>query len=281
MNRSINKSLLDNILRYIGLAFFFFFTLIWLMPLIWIFLSSLKTYQETVQLPVQILPRNFYLGNFPELFNRLNYAVFFRNSVFVTACILTLQLTLSSLAAYAFARMEFPFRNQIFISLFIAMMVPLQMILIPRFRLILALGWVNTHMGVVFPSIFSVVLTFFIRQQILGLPRSLDESAYIDGANHWIIFSRIVMPLCKSAILATGLMCLVFAWNQFLWPLIVLSRPRLYTLSIGTALLQGMNDTRENLLMTAAFVVSMPIITIFLIAQRHFVLGVAMTGIKE
>jgi multiple sugar transport system permease protein len=103
----------------------------------------------------------------------------------------------------------------------------------------------------------------------------------MDGANHWIIYWYIVMPLCKGAILATGLMCLVFAWNLFLWPLIVINNPDWYTLSIGTANLQGQNLTKENLLMTAALLVSFPVIVIFLFTQKHFISGVAMTGIKE
>jgi multiple sugar transport system permease protein len=185
------------------------------------------------------------------------------------------------MAAYGFARIEFPLKNAVFMSLFIALMVPLQMILVPRYMMMISFRWIDSYLGVIVPCIASVTVTFFIRQQIMGLPRSLDESALIDGANHWIIYSRIIMPLCKSALLATGLMCLVFAWNQFLWPLIVLNSPRMYTLSIGTANLQGQNDTRENLLMTAGLLVSLPVIIIFLFTQKHFVRGVAMSGIKE
>ncbi|MDR2483119.1 MAG: carbohydrate ABC transporter permease [Treponema sp.] len=269
------------LLRYGALLIFMLLTLLWLLPFLWIFLSAFKTYPETVRLPVKLLPQGLYLGNFTELLGRMKFVTYFKNNVIVTLGILIPQVFLSAMAAYGFARLEFPLKNGIFMSLFIALMVPLQMILMPRYNMMLAFGWIDSYLGVIIPCIPSVTVTFFIRQQLMGLPKSLDESAIIDGANHWVIFSRIILPLCKSAILATGLMCMVFAWNLFLWPLIVINNPEWYTLSIGTANLQGQNMTRENLLMTAALLVSAPVIVIFLITQKHFISGVAMTGIKE
>lgn len=267
--------------RFAGLALFLLITLAWLVPFLWIFLSAFKTYPETVRLPVRFLPKELYTGNFGELLGKMNFLVYYKNNVIVTLGILIPQVFLSSMAAYGFARINFPFKNGIFMSLFIALMVPLQMILMPRYAMMVSFGWIDSYLGVIIPSIPSITVTFFIRQQILGLPKSLDESAIIDGANHWIVYWRIIMPLCKGAILATGLMCLVFAWNLFLWPLIVINNPDWYTLSIGTANLQGQNLTRENLLMTAALLVSFPVIVIFLFTQKHFISGVAMTGIKE
>jgi len=247
----------------------------------WIFLSSLKTFPETVRLPVQFLPKNFYTGNFTELLVKMNFLDYYKNNVIVSLGILIPQLFLSSMAAYGFARLDFPFKNGIFMSLFIALMVPLQMVLMPLYNMMVSFRWIDSYMGVIIPCIPSITVTFFIRQQIMGLPRSLDESAIIDGANHWVIYTRIIMPLCKGALLATGLMCLVFAWNLFLWPLIIINSPRWYTLSIATANLQGQNETRENLLMTAALLVSTPVIVTFLFTQKYFISGIAMTGIKE
>jgi multiple sugar transport system permease protein len=265
----------------IGFGLFFLITLVWLFPFMWIFLSSFKTYPETVQLPVRLLPKGFYTGNFSELLGKMQFIRYYKNNLIVTLGILAPQIFLSSMAAYGFARISFPCKDGIFMSLFIALMVPLQMILMPRYSMMIAFGWIDNYLGVIIPCIPSVTVTFFIRQQIMGLPKSLDESAFIDGANHWIIYWHIIMPLCKGALLATGLMCLVFAWNQFLWPLIVINNPDWYTLSIGTANLQGQNLTKENLLMTAALLVSAPLILIFLFTQKYFISGVAMTGIKE
>ncbi|HOX32908.1 MAG TPA: carbohydrate ABC transporter permease [Spirochaetales bacterium] len=257
-------------------------SLVWLLPFAWVLLSSLKTYRETVKLPIDFLPASFTnLANYRELLVRLNFIAYYKNNLIVTAGILLPQLFFSSLAAYAFARIEFPFRDAIFVSLLVALMVPIQMILMPRYNMMIKFGWFDTYWAVIVPSIPSVTTTFFIRQQILSLPKSLDESAYMDGAGHFRIYWSIIMPLCKSALLAMGIMCVVFAWNDFLWPLVVINKESRYVLSIAVANLQGQNLTRDNLLLTAAVLVSAPIVTLFLCLQRNFVEGVAMSGIKE
>ncbi len=257
-------------------------SLVWLLPFAWVLLSSLKTYRETVKLPIDFLPASFTnLANYRELLVRLNFIAYYKNNLIVTAGILLPQLFFSSLAAYAFARIEFPFRDAIFVSLLVALMVPIQMILMPRYNMMIKFGWFDTYWAVIVPSIPSVTTTFFIRQQILSLPKSLDESAYMDGAGHFRIYWSIIMPLCKSALLAMGIMCVVFAWNDFLWPLVVINKESRYVLSIAVANLQGQNLTRDNLLLTAAVLVSAPIVALFLCLQRNFVEGVAMSGIKE
>lgn len=257
-------------------------SLIWLLPFAWVLLSSLKTYKETVRLPIQFFPASFSnLSNYHELLVRLNFIQYYKNNVLVTIGILVPQLFFSSLAAYAFARIEFPFRDTLFVSLLVALMVPIQMILMPRYNMMIKFGWFDTYLAVIVPSIPSVTTTFFLRQQILSLPTSLDESAFMDGAGHFRIYWSIIMPLCKSALLAMGIMCVVFAWNDFLWPLVVINKESKYVLSIAVANLQGQTLTRDNLLLTAAVLVSMPIVTLFLCLQRYFVEGVAMSGIKE
>jgi multiple sugar transport system permease protein len=266
----------------VGIAGFFLLSLIWLAPFLWILLSSFKTYAETVSLPVRILPRSFLnFDNYTELVTDLNFGSYYKNNIIITLGILIPQLFFSSLAAYAFARIDFPLKNIIFVSLMAALMIPIQMILVPRYNMMLRFGWFNTYLAVIVPSIPSITTTFFIRQQIMTLPKSLDESAFLDGANHFRIFWSIIMPLCKSALLATGILCLVFAWNDFLWPLIIINNPDRYTLSIAVANLQGQFLVRENQIMTAALLVSLPVVVIFLITQRHFISGIAFSGIKE
>jgi multiple sugar transport system permease protein len=257
-------------------------SLLMLLPFAWVLFSSFKTYRETVQLPIKFLPKNFAnLSNYSDLLVRLNFLNYYKNNVIVALGILVPQLFLSSMAAYAFARIDFPLREPIFISLLVALMVPMQMILMPRYSMMIKFGWFDSFWAVIIPSIPSVTTTFFIRQQMLSIPMSLDESAVIDGAGHWRIFWQILLPLCKGSILAMGIMCVVFAWNDFLWPLIVLNSQGKYVLSIAVANLQGQNLTRDNLLLTAAILVSFPIVILFLSLQKYFVEGVAMTGLKE
>ncbi|MDX9825595.1 MAG: carbohydrate ABC transporter permease [Sphaerochaeta sp.] len=258
------------------------FALITLVPFFWIVVSSFKTYRETVQIPVVFFPASFTnLDNYKELFGRLNFLSYYKNNIINTIGITFPQLFLSSLAAYAFARIDFPFKNVIFVSLLLALMIPIQMILMPRYKLILDLGLFDSYLGIIIPSIPSVTTTFYMRQQIMSLPWSLDESAYLDGAGHFRIFWSILLPLCHSALLATGIMCLVFSWNDFLWPLVVINSTEKYTLSIAVANLQGQHLTRDNLLLTAAVVVSLPMVVVFIISQRYFIEGIALSGIKE
>ncbi len=268
----------------ISIGFFILavFALITLVPFFWIVVSSFKTYRETVQIPVVFFPASFTnLDNYKELFGRLNFLSYYKNNIINTIGITFPQLFLSSLAAYAFARIDFPFKNVIFVSLLVALMIPIQMILMPRYKLILDLGLFDSYLGIIIPSIPSVTTTFYMRQQIMSLPRSLDESAYLDGAGHFRIFWSILLPLCHSALLATGIMCLVFSWNDFLWPLVVINSTEKYTLSIAVANLQGQHLTRDNLLLAAAVVVSLPMVVVFIISQRYFIEGIALSGIKE
>lgn len=266
----------------LGLVALALLTLLTITPFFWIIVSSFKTYKETVQIPVVFFPQSFKnFDNYKELFGRLNFLSYYKNNVINTIGITLPQLFFSSLAAYAFARIDFPFKNIIFVSLLLALMIPIQMILMPRYKLILDLGMFDSYWGIIIPSIPSVTTTFYMRQQILSLPRSLDESAFLDGAGHFRIFWSILLPLCHSALLATGIMCLVFSWNDFLWPLIVINSSSKHTLSIATANLQGQHLTRDNLLLTAAVVVSLPMVIVFIISQRYFIEGIAFAGIKE
>jgi multiple sugar transport system permease protein len=142
-------------------------------------------------------------------------------------------------------------------------------------------NWLNSFTAVIVPGIPSIFAAFFIRQHIMTLPISLDESAIIDGANHGQIFLYIIMPLCKSALLAIGIVGLVSTWNDFLWPLIVINDEHKYTLSIAVANLQGQYLTRDNHIMASVLLVSVPVIVIFIITQRYFLKGIALSGLKE
>jgi len=173
----MNKTVLQRIFQYIGLFLFFLITLLWLVPFAWIFLSSFKTHPETVQLPVSFLPRSFtYFGNFTELLGKMDFVNYYKNNIIVTLGILIPQVFLSSMAAYGFARMEFRFKNGIFLSMFIALMVPLQMILMPRYTMMVAFGWIDSYLGVIIPCIPSVTAASVIRQQIMGQGLALRHS---------------------------------------------------------------------------------------------------------
>ena len=256
-------------------------TVITTMPFMWMFFTGFKTEIAAMRIPMQFLPDRFMLDNFELLFTRFNFATFYLNTIKVTAGVALPQVVLSSMAAYAFARIDFPFKNFLFVSLMAALMIPLQMILVPRFIMLMNFGWIDTLTGVIVPTIPSVFATFFIRQSIMSIPRELDESAYMDGANHFRIFISIIMPLIKSTLAAMSILVIVFTWNSLLWPLIVINSQSNNTLAMGIAGLVGQHGTPFNLLMAAATISVIPIIIVFLVGQSYFLEGITTTGSKS
>ncbi len=251
-----------------------------MLPFLWMVLTSFKTFKETMKVPVKWIPDAFYLGNYQEVLTKMKFGNYYVNTGFVTIGIAIPQLMLSAMAGYAFARLEFPGKNLIFMILMAALMIPLQMVLLPRFLLLINFRWVDTFQGVIIPEIASIYGTFFIRQQFMTLPKELDESAELDGCSYPRIFWSILLPLCTSTLIAFGILVVVFAWNSFLWPLITLSDPNKYVLSIAIANLQGQHTTKYNLLTTASVLGTLPILVIFVVGQKYFIEGIATSGLK-
>lgn len=250
-------------------------------PFMWAILTAFKTYPETTRLPLQILPKSFSFDNFSELLERFPFGRYYFNTTFVAVTITVGQLLTSSLAAYAFARMNFRFKNIIFLLLLAGLMIPIQMVLIPKYLLMAQLNLIDTFAAIILPGIPSIFGTFLLKQQMARIPRELDESALIDGASHFTIFWRIILPQCKAGLITLSILTITWAWNDFLWPLTVIHDDRMSVLSIVVARLQGQFVTKYNLLMAAGVLAMLPMLVIFLILQRHFIEGVATTGMKD
>jgi len=250
------------------------------MPFVWMVLTAFKTEMETMSIPMQFLPESLQWVNFTEIFGRFNFMVYYINTIITAVGITIPQVLISALAAYAFARIDFPGKNIIFVMLMMALMVPMQLILVPRFVLMMHFGWLDNLIAVIVPSIASIFATFFIRQHIMTIPKELDESAYLDGCSHFGIFRFIILPLCKPTLAAMGILALTFSWNTLLWPLIVLSSMSNFTLPIGIANFRGQFNVTFNLLMAGATVSILPVLVAFLIGQKYFLEGIATTGLK-
>jgi multiple sugar transport system permease protein len=250
------------------------------MPFVWMISTAFKTEMETMRIPMQFFPETLQWENFLVIFDRFSFGIYYINSIITAIGITIPQLLLSSMAAYAFARIEFPGKNFIFVMLMMALMVPLQMILVPRFVLMVQFGWVDSLLAVIVPSIASIFATFFIRQHIMTIPKELDESAYLEGCSHFGIFRFIILPLCKSTLAAMGILALTFSWNTLLWPLTVLSTQRNFTLPIGIAHFQGQFGVTFNYLMAGATAAVIPLLVAFLIGQKYFLEGIATSGLK-
>lgn len=251
-------------------------------PFVWMFSSSLKTREYILRNPPQLIPNPASLQSYQDLADTLPLDTLFFNSLIMAGLGTIGQVVVSAMAAYAFSRMEWPGRNTVFLIYLATLMVPTQVTIIPQFILVRELGWVNSYQGLIVPTLFSAFGTFLLRQFFLGLPRELEEAAFIDGANHFTIFWRIILPLSRPALGTLTVFSFMGLWNSYLWPLFVARHEMYQTLNVGLAELQGGPRalTQWNLVMAGAILSVLPILTLYLIAQKSFVRGVALTGIK-
>jgi multiple sugar transport system permease protein len=255
-------------------------SMVMIVPFLWMAMTAFKTYQETLAIPIKWFPSGFYLGNFSEVLARLNFGRYYLNTIFVAVTITFFQALFCSMAGYGFGRLNFPGRNILFFGLLSVLMIPSQMTLIPSFALLSRLGWIDTYNALIIPNLFSAYGTFFLRQFFKSLPAELEEAAIIDGCNRFGVWWRILMPLCGTAIAAFSVFTILWAWNDLMWPLIMTSRDAVRVLSVGIASLFGQHGTRYNLIMAASMLAITPMIGVFIILQKQFISGIAVTGLK-
>ncbi len=252
-----------------------------LLPLVWMLSASLMPLSEVIKVPpVWFAPDKYSLANYIEVWGRIGFARFFFNSVFVAVTITLAQLLTSSMAGFAFARYEFPGRTVIFILILSTMMIPFQVIMIPLFIMMARLGMVNTYWGMIVPAIVTPFGIFMMRQFMLSVPKALLEAARIDGASEPYIFSRIMLPLCKPAIAALAIFAFLGSWDNFLWPLIIINSKELWTLPIAMSRFTEQYISQTHLQMAGASIMFLPVLIVFLLMQRNFIEGIAMTGLK-
>jgi multiple sugar transport system permease protein len=270
-------SILSRIVLYLVLVLIAIF---FLFPLVWMLSTSLKPYIETLQ-PTWI-PQEPTLENFTNIFNDPSIPVlrWFLNSLGIAAVFTALVVLLDSLAAYAYARMEFPGRNVLFGLLLATLVMPGIMFLVPNYLTIVRLGWLSTYQGVIAPGLSGVFGVFFLRQFFQSIPRELEEAAYIDGATVWTTFFRVSLPLARGAIATLAVITFLTSWNDFLWPLLIMNDRELQTLPVGLATIQGQYTFDYGKLMAGAVVTAAPVLILYMFLQRYIIQNVAMTGLK-
>lgn len=249
------------------------------LPFLWMVNTSLRTLIEVVKSPFG-LPLPPQWANYPAVFDTISFARAYANTVVVALARTTGVLLTSSMAAYAFSRLRFPGRDTLFALYLATMMIPSQVTMIPSFALIRLLGWRDTYQALIVPHLFSAFGTFLLRQFMLTLPTSLEEAAVMDGASPWTVFRRIIMPLSKPALATLTVFSFLSAWNDFMWPLIITDSPELAVLSVALSYLQQLSHTDWPLLMAGAVMALGPVLVVYVAAQRTFVEGIALTGIK-
>ncbi|MBA3779549.1 MAG: carbohydrate ABC transporter permease [Chloroflexi bacterium] len=257
------------------------FALFFVVPLIWMAVTAFKPINEW--LSPNWIPNQPTLGNFTSVFEdpTLPVARWFINSLFIAAAFTILILVVDSLAAYAYARMEFRGRKLLFGLLLATLVMPGIMFLIPNFITIAMFDWLGTYQGVIAPGLAGVFGVFFLRQFFLSIPRELEEAAYVDGASVWQTFFRIVLPLSGGALATLGVITFLVSWNDFLWPLLIVGSDRqMQTLPVGLATLQGQYTFDYGKLMAGAMVLSVPVLLLYVLGQRYIIRSVATTGLK-
>jgi len=245
--------------------------------------TSLKTNAEAFIFPPRWIPRHPLWSNYPLALTTIDYFLYLRNTVFITFGALLGQVLSASLVAFAFARLRSRFRDAMFIVLLATMMLPGQVTLVPVYLMFRAFGWLNTFLPLIVPAYFGggAFSIFLLRQFFSTLPVELDDAAKIDGCGSFTIYSRIILPLAKPALATVAIFGFFGYWNDFMGPLIYLSKNSLYTLSLGLQFyVSSEGQVQWNLMMAATCVSILPLLVVFFSAQRTFVQGVALTGLK-
>ena len=249
-------------------------------PFIWQALTAFKTFPQSVQVPPVVIPDPWVFSNFAEVFDSMPFAQMFLNSVVLTVGRTVGQVVLCTMAGYAFARIPFRGRNAVFVLFLSVLMVPSQLYLLPQYEIIQNLGWLNTLQALIVPGLFSAFGTFLMRQFFMSMPAELEEAARIDGANPWQTFVRIMVPLAKPGIIALTVFCVLWSWNDLLWPLVVTTDPEKMPLSVGLSQLVGLHGTDYPVLMAGALLATLPMLITFMILQKQFIQGIAFSGTK-
>jgi multiple sugar transport system permease protein len=249
-------------------------------PLLWMVAASFMAPGEASAYPPPLVPAHPTLANYRELFAHAGVGRYLANSVLLALAATALSLLFNVMAGYAFAKLRFAGRDRIFRLMAAALVIPGQVAMVPLFLLLKHLGLVNTYGGVIVPALASIFGIFLVRQYALSIPDDLLEAARIDGASEWRIFAAVVVPLLRPIIVTLAVFTLLGTWNDFMWPLIVLSDQQLYTLPVALASLAREHVQDNELMMAGSVLTTMPVLLVFLALQRHYVEGLTLGSVK-
>lgn len=261
------------------------------MPFIWMVGASFKSRAEIEGGGIHIVPEEAHVENYPVLFGEqpepvtgekleLKFGRWFFNSIFIAFANTLIQVLTSALAAFAFARLEWRGRDSVFLLYLATMMIPGLTLMIPNFQVMVWLGFLNTYHGLIIPASFSAFGTFLLRQFMLGIPKAMDEAAYIDGASKWQTFTDVILPLARPGLIALALITFIFQYQQFFWPLIMLNDQQFFPLPVGLLELDSTYGQQTELIMAAATITVTPLVVLFVIFQKFLVRGIQLGGVK-
>lgn len=249
-------------------------------PFLWMLLTSFKTQSEAMAIPPKILPSSWELTNFFTALQSLPFTNLYLNTGLMILFRVICAVVFSSMAGYAFAKLNFPGKNLLFGLVLMQMMLPSQIFIIPQYQMLAKMGATNSIFALVFPGLVSAFGTFFLRQAYMGIPNEIAEAAYLDGCNKWQTFTKVMFPLTGSSCAALAIFTAVFAYSDLMWPLICNTDLNMMTLSAGLSTLNGQYTTNFPVLMAGSFLAMIPMVILYLLFQKQFIQGIAMTGGK-
>jgi multiple sugar transport system permease protein len=249
-------------------------------PFFWMISSSLKHDNQVFQIPTQWIPTEFVWSNYVDIWTQIPLANYLKNSLFLAIVITFLQLLTGSFAAYGFAKLRFPGRDVLFVAYIATIAVPWQAYMIPQYIMMQQAGLVNTHLSIILLQAFGAFGVFLMRQYYLTIPDELCEAARIDGMSEYGIWARIMLPLSKPALASLGLLTFVGVWNDYMGPFIYFTSNDLWTVQLGLRSFVGQYDAQYAMIMTGSVISVVPIVIVFLLGQKHFIQGIATSGLK-
>lgn len=255
-------------------------SLTFLLPFFWQLAVSLTTNDDVDLVSRTLWPHSIHWSNFRQVFLTIPLARYFFNSILVAGWVTLLQVVTSAMAAYAFARMQWPGREKVFLLYLSTMMIPGAVLMVPDFAIILKLHMYDSYAGLIIPAAFSAFGTFLLRQFMLTIPRSLDEAAIIDGAGDWKIFWDVILPMCRPGLITLAIFAFIGNYSSFFWPLILTKSANLRTLPIGLLSFSDDHGTDIPGLMAASLLAMIPLIILFVILQKYLVRGIQLGAVK-
>lgn len=251
-----------------------------LFPYYWMVVSSVKGPRGFTADPYSLWPKTFSLESLRYVWSEGRIGIYVRNSFYYASIVLVVQTLINSLAAYAFARVEFPGRDVLFLAVLATMMLPYSVLLIPTYLIVWRIGLANTVLGVILPGFASAYGIFMLRQFFLNIPFELEDAARIDGCSRLRIYFQIILPLAQPALITLGLFTFIGQWSDFTWPLVVLSDYKKYPITVGLSLFRDEQFVYYDRTFAASMYATFPLIILFLLGQRYIIGGISLTGLK-
>ncbi len=251
-----------------------------LSPIVWMVSVSLMPLGESSTYPPPFIPTEVTFEHYFNLFDRLNLARYLLNSTVIAVSVTALSLIINSMAGFAFAKYRFRGRDKLFRFLLAGMVIPAQVTMLPLFLMLNKMGFINTYIGVMIPGMATIFGIFLMRQYMLSIPDSLIDAARIDGASDFMVYWRLVIPLCKPIFVTLAIFTFMGTWNDFLWPLIVMTDDTMYTLPVALANLMGEHVQDTELMMAGSVLTILPVMLVFMVLQKYYIRGIMMGSVK-